>query len=43
MNRKLWSNDEKVAIVLETLRVDESAAVICTQHRGIRARGIMLR
>ena len=34
MNRKLWSNEEKVAIVLEILRGDESAAAICTR-RGV--------
>jgi len=32
MNRKLWSNEEKVAIVLEILRGDEPAAVICSRH-----------
>ncbi len=32
MNRKLWSNEEKVAIILELLRRDESAAAICTRH-----------
>ncbi len=32
MNRKLWSNEEKVSIVLEILRGDESAASICTRH-----------
>ena len=36
MNRKLWSNEEKVAIILEMLRSDESAAVICTRH-GVSA------
>ena len=35
MNRKLWSNEEKVAIILEILRGDEPAA-ICTRH-GVRA------
>ncbi len=32
MNRKLWSNEEKVAIIIEILRGDESAAAICTRH-----------
>ena len=32
MNRKLWSNEEKVAIILEILGGNESAAVICTRH-----------
>ncbi len=32
MNRKLWSNEEKIAIILEILRGDESAAVVCTRH-----------
>jgi len=36
MNRKLWSNEEKIAIVLEILRGDESAASICTRH-GVSA------
>jgi transposase len=36
MNRKLWSNEEKVSIVLEVLRGDESAALICTRH-GVSA------
>ena len=36
MNRKLWSNEEKVAIILEILRSDEPAAAICTRH-GVRA------
>ena len=36
MNRKLWSNEEKVSIVLEILRGDESAALICTRH-GVSA------
>ncbi len=32
MNRKLWSNEEKVAIILEILRGGESAAVVCTRY-----------
>ena len=36
MNRKLWSNEEKVSVVLEILRGDESAASICTRH-GVSA------
>ena len=36
MNRKLWSNEEKVAIVLEIIRGDESAASICNRH-GVSA------
>ena len=36
MNRKLWSNEEKVAIILEILRGDEPAAAICTRH-GVSA------
>lgn len=32
MKRKLWSNEEKVAIILEILRSDETAVVICTRH-----------
>jgi putative transposase len=36
MNRKLWSNEEKVAIILEILRGNESAASICTSH-GVSA------
>jgi len=36
MNRKLWSNEEKVSIVLKVLRGDESAASICTRH-GVSA------
>ena len=36
MNRKLWSNEEKVAIVLEILRGAETTAVICTRH-GVSA------
>jgi len=36
MNRKLWSNEEKVSIILEILRGNEPAAVICTRH-GVSA------
>ena len=36
MYRKLWSNEEKVAIVLEILRGAETTAVICTRH-GVSA------
>jgi len=36
MNRKLWSNEEKVSVILEILRGDESAASICTRH-GVSA------
>ena len=36
MNRKLWSSEEKVSVVLEIIRGDESAASICTWH-GVSA------
>ncbi len=36
MKRKLWSNEEKVAIILEIVRGNESAAEICTRH-GVSA------
>ncbi len=36
MNRKLWSNEEEVAIVMEILRGDEPAAVICISY-GVSA------
>ena len=36
MNRKLWSSEEKVSIVLEIIRGDEKAASICTRH-GVSA------
>ncbi len=36
MRRKLWSNEEKVAIILEIVRGNESAAEICTRH-GVSA------
>ncbi len=32
MNLKLWPNEEKVTIVLEILRGDEPAAVICARY-----------
>ncbi len=35
MNRKLWSNEEKVVIILEILGGNEPAAAICTRH-GVR-------
>ena len=33
MNRKPWSSEEKVSIVLEIIRGDESEESICTRHR----------
>jgi transposase len=33
MNRKIWSTEEKTAIVLEMIKGDESVAAICTRHR----------
>lgn len=36
MKRKMWSNEEKVAITLEIVRGNESAAGICTRH-GVSA------
>ena len=36
MNRKIWSNEEKTAIVLEIIRGNESAAGICVRH-GVSA------
>jgi len=36
MNRKKWSNEEKVTIVIEMIRGDESIAAICTRH-GVSA------
>ncbi len=32
MNRRVWSNEEKAAIVLEMLRGDEAMSVICSRH-----------
>ncbi len=36
MNRKLWSNEEKIVMILEILRGDAPAAAICTRH-GVSA------
>lgn len=36
MNRKVWSTEEKTAIVLEMIKGDESMAAICTRH-GVSA------
>ena len=36
MNRKIWSNEEKAAIVLEMIRSDESVAAVCARH-GVSA------
>lgn len=36
MNRKIWSNEEKAAIVLEIISGDESAAAVCARH-GVSA------
>ncbi len=36
MNRKKWSNEEKVTIVLEMLKGEESIASICARH-GVSA------
>jgi len=36
MNRKKWSNEEKVAIVLEMVRGKDSVAAICARH-GVNA------
>ena len=36
MNRKKWSNEEKITIVLEMLRGNDSVAAICTRH-GVSA------
>ncbi len=35
-NRKIWSTEEKTAIVLEIIRGGESIAAICTRH-GVSA------
>ncbi len=37
MKRKPWSNEEKVASILEIVRGNESAAEICTRH-GVSAK-----
>jgi transposase len=36
MNRKKWSNEEKVTIVLEMVKGEESIASICARH-GVSA------
>ncbi len=36
MKRKLWSSEEKIAVVMEIVRGNESAAEICTRH-GVSA------
>jgi len=36
MNRKKWSKEEKVTIVLEMVRGEETIASICTRH-GVSA------
>ena len=36
MNRRKWSREEKVTIVLEMIRREESIASICTRH-GVSA------
>jgi transposase len=36
MNRKIWSNEEKTAVVLEIIRGNDSAAAICARH-GVSA------
>lgn len=36
MNRKVWSNEEKTAIVLEMIRGLDSVSAICTRH-GVSA------
>ncbi len=33
MNRKKWSNEEKVTIVLEMVKGEESVASICARHK----------
>jgi transposase-like protein len=36
MNRRIWSVEEKTAIVLEMIRGEESAAAVCARH-GVSA------
>jgi transposase-like protein len=36
MNRKIWSNEEKTAVVLEMIKGMDSVAAICTRH-GVSA------
>ena len=36
MNRRVWSNEEKAAIVMEMIRGDESVSLICNRH-GVSA------
>ena len=36
MNRKKWSNEEKIAVVLEMIRGGDSVAAICSRH-GVSA------
>ena len=36
MNRKRWTNEEKVTIILEMIKGDDSVAAICTRH-GVSA------
>ena len=36
MNRKKWSNEEKITIVLEMIRGEDSVASICARH-GVSA------
>jgi len=36
MNRKKWSKEEKITVVLEMIRGGDSVAAICARH-GVRA------
>ncbi len=36
MNRRKWNNEEKVTIILEMIKGEESAAAICARH-GVSA------